>query len=66
MLKSCLLLINFYQLYLSFDRGLLRLLVPGGACRMSPSCSEYTKRMILRQGLIRGLWLGGRRILSCR
>lgn len=58
--------ISFYQNFLSFDRGFLRFLAPGGACKYSPTCSEYTKQMIERYGSIKGLILGCRRILSCR
>lgn len=66
-LKYCLvLLINFYQKFLSFDTGLLRVFAPGGACRYYPSCSEYTKQVILEKGIVLGLGLGIRRIISCR
>lgn len=66
-LKYCLvLLINFYQKFLSFDTGLLRVFALGGACRYSPSCSEYTKQVILEKGIVLGLGLGIRRIISCR
>lgn len=58
-------MINFYQKYLSFDRGVLMTLAPGGACKYSPTCSEYTKQMIERYGILKGLKLGIRRILSC-
>lgn len=58
--------INFYQVWLSFDTGLLRVLAPGGACRYSVRCSEYTKQMIIEQGLVKGSWLGVKRIISCR
>ncbi len=64
--KFFLLLIDFYQKYLSFDRGALMILAPGGSCRYSPTCSEYTKQMIIEKGVIKGLGLGFRRILSCR
>lgn len=59
-------LIDFYQKYLSFDSGLLSFLAPGGACKYPVRCSEYTKQQIRRYGSIRGLWLGFKRILSCR
>lgn len=66
MLRICIVVINFYQQYLSFDRGLLRMLAPGGACRFSPTCSKYTKQQILKYGVGQGLKMGIRRILSCR
>jgi uncharacterized protein len=67
MLKSSLIsLISFYQHYLSFDRGVLMVFAPGGACKYTPTCSEYTKQMVEQYGVTKGLWLGGKRILSCR
>lgn len=67
MLKTILIkLISFYQVYLSFDRGLFSFLSPGGACKYSPTCSEYTKQMIIKHGLLKGLRLGVKRIISCR
>ncbi|MCL5784640.1 MAG: membrane protein insertion efficiency factor YidD [Patescibacteria group bacterium] len=59
-------LISFYQQYLSFDRGVLAFLAPGGACKHSPSCSEYTKQMVEKYGIIQGMKLGGQRIISCK
>lgn len=57
--------INFYKVVLSFDGGLLSFLAPNGACRYSPTCSVYAKQQIEKYGLIKGLYLGGKRILSC-
>jgi putative component of membrane protein insertase Oxa1/YidC/SpoIIIJ protein YidD len=62
----CINLINFYQIFLSFDRGILSVFAPGGACRYSQSCSEYTKQMIIKEGILKGIFLGIRRIISCR
>ena len=59
-------LIDFYQSYLSFDKGLLALLAPGGACRYEVSCSEYTKQKIREFGVIRGSLLGLQRVWRCR
>lgn len=35
------------------------------ACRFTPTCSEYTKQAILKYGLLKGLWLGVKRISKC-
>ena len=37
----------------------------GSNCRYTPTCSEYTHTAVLKYGAIKGLWLGGRRILRC-
>lgn len=59
-------ILEFYQTYLSFDRGVLAIFAPGGACRYEVSCSEYTKQKIRELGVVRGTWLGIKRIWSCR
>ena len=66
MQKLLISLIGFYQSFLSFDKGLLAIFAPGGACRYEVSCSQYTKQAILDYGAVRGLWAGFKRIWGCR
>ena len=35
-------------------------------CRFQPSCSQYTLEAVERFGVIRGCWMGLKRILRCR
>ena len=35
------------------------------ACRYRPSCSEYAIQAVQAHGVVKGLWLGLRRILRC-
>jgi putative membrane protein insertion efficiency factor len=51
------LLVRFYQ-------GAISPLLPG-ACRYTPSCSEYGLLALRRHGAFRGGWLTLRRFLSC-
>jgi putative membrane protein insertion efficiency factor len=50
-------LIRLYQMTLS------KILPP--SCRFEPSCSHYTYQAIEKYGLIKGSWLGFKRILRC-
>ena len=34
-------------------------------CKYYPSCSEYTKQAILKYGVLKGGWLGIKRICRC-
>jgi putative membrane protein insertion efficiency factor len=49
--------IRFYQQWIS----------PGlpPSCRFYPSCSEYAYQAIEKYGVLRGGWLGLRRIVRC-
>lgn len=66
MKKIPLLLIKIYQKTISFDQGLLGKLVPNmQVCIFTPTCSEYTYQSIEKYGIIRGIWLGTKRLLRC-
>lgn len=34
-------------------------------CRFYPSCSQYAITAIEQHGIVKGLWLAGRRLLRC-
>jgi putative membrane protein insertion efficiency factor len=48
-------------------KGYKRLISPllGQRCRFYPSCSDYTMQAIERYGVVRGSWLGARRLSRC-
>ena len=48
-------------------RGYQLLISPffGNCCRFYPSCSQYTIEAVAAHGVLKGLWLGIRRILKC-
>ncbi|MCD8377753.1 MAG: membrane protein insertion efficiency factor YidD [Candidatus Gastranaerophilales bacterium] len=56
MKKMFLFLINIYQRISS--------LTPS-RCRFYPTCSQYAKEAIIKYGVIKGIWLGIRRIVRC-
>tara|TARA_B100001079_G_scaffold164158_1_gene140831 strand:- start:639 stop:854 length:216 start_codon:yes stop_codon:yes gene_type:complete len=43
---------------------LLSPLLPS-SCRFTPTCSEYTKLAIIKHGIIKGTYLGIKRISKC-
>jgi len=58
MLKKIFILpIRFYQLAISP--------MLGPKCRFNPSCSHYMVGAIEEWGVLRGIWLGLRRIFKC-
>ena len=48
-------------------KGYKRLISPllGQRCRFYPSCSDYTMQAVDRYGVLRGGWLGARRLVRC-
>jgi putative membrane protein insertion efficiency factor len=46
-----------------YQKTISRALPP--SCRFIPSCSEYTYQAVERYGLIKGGWLGIKRIARC-
>ena len=50
-------LIKFYQLFIS------PVMLP--SCRFTPTCSQYTYEAISEFGLVKGIWLGVRRLARC-
>lgn len=57
MKKIVLALIRFYQRFIS------PALPP--SCRYTPTCSHYAYTAIERYGLVRGGWMGIKRVLRC-
>ncbi|MEQ8484268.1 MAG: membrane protein insertion efficiency factor YidD [Pseudomonadales bacterium] len=55
--RAALALIRLYQLTLSPFIG--------QQCRFHPSCSHYAAEAIDRYGVMRGSWLGARRLCRC-
>jgi putative membrane protein insertion efficiency factor len=48
-------------------RGYQYLISPllGQNCRFTPTCSHYMAEAVVRYGVVKGLWLGVRRLLRC-
>ncbi len=57
-------LIRFYQKFISplihFIGG------PNSGCRFTPTCSEYFLQAVETHGVLRGSWLGLRRVARCQ
>jgi len=66
MMKKLLLsLIRLYQKTLSLDHGFLGRVFGERFCRFYPTCSAYTYEAIERYGVMRGSFIGLKRILRC-
>jgi len=57
MIKIAILPVRFYQLAISP--------LTGPTCRYTPTCSQYTIEAIGEWGILKGWWMGMRRIASC-
>jgi putative membrane protein insertion efficiency factor len=55
--RAALYALRFYKAYLS--------LLIAGSCRYQPTCSQYTFEAIERFGVLRGSWLGSKRLMRC-
>ena len=55
--KLFILPVRFYQLFLSP--------LIGSNCRFQPTCSAYMIQSIEEWGVLKGLWLGLKRIVKC-
>lgn len=57
-------IISFYQMLIS---GFLKnILGVSKVCRYSPTCSEYAKKTIEKEGVFRGVKKSAMRILRCQ
>jgi hypothetical protein len=66
MKKIILKLIRIYQKTELFRSSLARqLFLNESNCRFTPTCSEYTFQAVQKHGVIKGLFLGVKRITRC-
>ena len=56
--RAALLALRFYKSYLS--------ILFAGSCRFEPTCSRYAYEAIERFGVVRGIWLGIKRLVRCQ
>ncbi len=55
--RAALFALSFYKVYLS--------VLLAGTCKYDPTCSRYAYEAIDRFGVLRGGWLGLKRLLRC-
>ena len=55
------------RLLILLVKGYRFLLSPwlGAQCRFEPTCSRYTEQAIVKYGLLKGSWMGAKRIARC-
>ena len=54
---ACIVMVRFYQLFLSPLKG--------PTCRFYPTCSQYSIQAFRKYGFLKGLWLTIRRVGRC-
>lgn len=64
MSKALILIINFYQSFISVI--LKNILGVDRMCKFSPTCSEYARQTISQKGIFEGLGKSIVRILKCQ
>ena len=57
-------MIRFLRLLMRGYRYAISPMLPA-ACRFHPSCSAYAEEALTRHGVLRGGWLGLRRVCRC-
>jgi putative membrane protein insertion efficiency factor len=61
-----LILIRFYQQFSPFHSRLFKtLFMSDKVCRFRPTCSQYTYQAIKKYGILKGCFLGFKRIVRC-
>jgi putative membrane protein insertion efficiency factor len=66
MKNAVLRLIRYYQKSKFFHLPIFQaLFMTDRVCRFQPSCSEYTYQAIKKYDILKGSWLGLKRVLRC-
>jgi len=66
MKKLILKLIKLYQKSYLFRSAILKhLYLSDSSCRFNPTCSEYTYQAVEKYGVIKGMYIGIKRIIRC-
>ena len=66
MKKIILRFIHFYQKTRFFHLPIFQVLfLSDKICRFRPTCSQYTYQAVEKYGILRGCWLGLKRIIRC-
>lgn len=64
--QAVLAVIRFYQKTKIFHLPIFQVLfVSDRACRFRPTCSDYTYQAVGKYGILKGSWLGLKRIIRC-